>query len=53
MSKKQILTNAEIEEDIREQYKINCFIKIDNSDVESVCIADKHDKKLANSTFFT
>ncbi len=40
---------AEIEEEIKEQYKINCFIKIDNSDVESVCIADKHDKKLANN----
>lgn len=40
---------AEIEEEIKENYKINCFIKIDNSDVESVCIADKHDKKLANN----
>ena len=26
-----------------------CFIKIDNNDVESVCISDKHDKKLANN----
>lgn len=40
---------AEIEEDIKKQYNINCFIKIDNSDVESVCISDKHDKKLANN----
>lgn len=40
---------AEIEEEIKKQYNINCFIKIDNSDVESVCISDKHDKKLANN----
>lgn len=40
---------AEIEEDIKKQYNINCFIKIDNSDVESVCISDKHDNKLANN----
>lgn len=42
-------SEAEIEKEIKENYNINCFVKIDNEDVESVCISDKHDKKLANN----
>ena len=42
-------SEAEIEKEIKENYNINCFVKIDNEEVESVCISDKHDKKLANN----
>lgn len=40
---------AEIEEEIKENYKINCFVKIDSSLADTVCISDKHDKSLANN----
>lgn len=33
---------------IKEQLKLDCFVKIDNSNINSVCISDKHDESLAN-----
>lgn len=37
-----------IEKEIKKTYQNNCFVKIDNSNVNVVCIADKHDSTLAN-----
>ncbi len=39
----------EIEKKIKKTYDNNCFVKIDNSNVNVVCIADKHDSTLANN----
>lgn len=39
----------EFEKKIREQYNVNCFVKIENSDVSIVCVSDKHDNVLANN----
>ena len=38
-----------IEKRIKEEYKVNCFVKIDNSNADVVCVADKHDNTLANN----
>lgn len=37
------------EEKIKKEYKIDCFVKIDNNDVGVVCVSDKHDNTLANN----
>ncbi len=39
----------DLEKEIKKQYKIDCFVKIDNSNAEVVCVAKKHDNKLANN----
>lgn len=39
----------EIEKEIKKTYNNNCFVKIDNSNVNVVCVADKHDSTLANN----
>ena len=39
----------EIEKEIKEKYKIDCFVKIDNSNAEVVCVSSKHDSTLANN----
>lgn len=39
----------EIEKKIKKTYDNNCFVKIDNSNVNVVCVADKHDSTLANN----
>ena len=38
-----------IEKAIKEKYKIDCFVKIDNSNAEVVCVSSKHDNTLANN----
>ena len=37
------------EKAIKKNYKIDCFVKIDNSDVNVVCVSEKHDNTLANN----
>ena len=37
------------EKSIKEKYKLDCFVKIDNSNVDIVCISEKHDNTLANN----
>lgn len=39
----------DIEKKIKEDYKIDCFVKIDNSNAEVVCVSNKHDSSLANN----
>ena len=38
-----------IEKNIKNKYKIDCFVKIDNSNVDLVCVSSKHDNTLANN----
>lgn len=38
-----------LEKQIKKEYKVDCFIKIDNSNASVVCISDKHDSNLANN----
>lgn len=37
------------EKSIKNEYGLDCFVKIDNSNINIVCIADKHDSTLANN----
>ncbi|MBR4619054.1 MAG: SpoIIIAH-like family protein [Bacilli bacterium] len=37
-----------IEKKLKEKLNLSCFVKIDNSNVSTVCISSKHDSKLAN-----
>ncbi len=37
------------EKEIKKEYGIDCFVKIDNNNINSVCISDKHDSTLANN----
>ena len=37
------------EKGIKKQYKLDCFVKMDNSNVSVVCVADKHDNTMANN----
>ena len=39
----------ELEKTIKDNYKINCFVKIENSNAEVVCVSKEHDNKLANN----
>lgn len=38
-----------IEKQIKEQYKLDSFVKIDDKDIEVVVIKDKHDASIANN----
>lgn len=38
----------EIEKNIKDKIKVDCFVKIDNQTAEAVCVSEKHDKNLAN-----
>ncbi len=38
-----------IEKKIKKEYNINCFVKIDNSNANCVCVSNKHDNTLANN----
>lgn len=38
-----------IEKKIKEKYNLNCFVKIDDTNVTTVCISSKHDSTLANN----
>lgn len=37
------------EKAIKKEYDKDCFVKIDNSNVNIVCVSDKHDSTLANN----
>ena len=37
------------EKEIKKTYNNNCFVKIDNSNVNVVCVSPKHDSTLANN----
>ncbi len=37
------------EKAIKNEYGLNCFVKIDNSNINIVCVTDKHDSTLANN----
>lgn len=39
----------EIEKNIKKEYNINCFVKIESSNAEVVCVSTEHDSKLANN----
>ena len=45
----RVSLEEEIEKEIKKTYNNNCFVKIDNSNVNVVCVADKHDSTLANN----
>ena len=38
-----------IENQIKNKYKLNCFVKIDNSNANTICISNKHNNKIANN----
>ena len=42
-------TEEKIEKKIKKEYKIDCFIKIENNNVNAVCVSDKHDSTIANN----
>lgn len=39
----------ELEKKIKKEFKLDSFVKIDNTDVSVVCVSSKHDSKLANN----
>jgi len=39
----------ELEKKIKKEQKLNCFVKMDNSNVSVVCVSDKHDNIIANN----
>lgn len=39
----------EFEKKIKKDYKLDCFVKIDNNNVSVVCVSDKHDSSVANN----
>ena len=39
----------EIEKNIKSNYKVDCFVKIENSNAEVVCVSNEHDSTLANN----
>ena len=42
-------TEEKIEKKIKKEYKLDCFIKIENNNVNAVCVSDKHDSTIANN----
>ncbi len=39
----------ELEKQIKKEFKLDSFVKIDNTNVSVVCVSSKHDNSLANS----
>ncbi len=39
----------ELEKEIKNQYKIECFVKIDNSNCDLYCVSKEHNNALANN----
>ena len=39
----------EIEKKIKKEQKLDCFVKMDNSNVSVVCVSNKHDNIIANN----
>lgn len=42
-----------IEKKLKKEYDLDCFTKIDNSDVSVICISSKHDTTIANNIMRT
>lgn len=42
-----------IEKNLKKEYDLDCFTKIDNKDVSVICISSKHDATLANNIMRT
>lgn len=42
-------TEEKIEKKIKKEYNLDCFIKIENNNVNTVCVSDKHDSTIANN----
>jgi len=42
-------TEENLEKKIKKEYELNCFIKIDNNNINVVCVSQKHDSTLANN----
>ena len=42
-----------LEKKIKKNYNLDCFTKIDNKNIDVVCISKEHDKKLANNIMRT
>lgn len=42
-----------IEKKLKKEYDLDCFTKIDNSDISVICISSKHDTTLANNIMRT
>ena len=38
-----------IEEQLKKEYKLDCFIQIDNNNISAVCVSKEHDATLANN----
>ena len=38
-----------LEKQIKKELKLDCFVKQDNNNIETVCISNEHDEKKANS----
>ena len=38
-----------LEKKIKEKYDVSCFVKIDNSSADVVCVSKEHDSKMANN----
>ena len=39
----------ELEKQIKKEFKLDSFVKLDNTDVSVVCVSSKHDNALANN----
>ena len=37
-----------IEKNLKKDFNLDCFTKIENSNIDVVCVSKEHDKKLAN-----
>ena len=42
-------SKEKLEKEIKKQLNINCFTKIDNKDIEVICISKEQNKRLANN----
>ena len=38
-----------IEEQLKKEYKLDCFIQMNNSDISAICVSKEHDATLANN----
>ena len=37
-----------LEKNLKKEFNLDCFTKIDNNNIEVVCVSEEHDKNLAN-----
>ena len=38
-----------IEEQLKKEYKLDCFIQMNNNDISAICVSKEHDATLANN----